>query len=432
MQIMQNFPFGFSKPILRPLLKSLAAASLVCAVQTAQAVELQTILQNSLRYDPVMTEAKANEESARSTTKATFAQHYPVLALTGTSVLTQHHKNPSNDRDDGIGVRGRVNVYSWGAIQASVERDKHKEAYFHHKFYETQEQLGQEIGKLYLEALRAKEMLRVLQQSLVRHNNLMKDLNVIVKYDKGRRSELIEAQSRQLQVETSIVQQRRAMEIALSRLSRYTGKKLSAADLQDPFASETAVSFIQRYRNADKGSNPSYQAQLAEQKSAGAELEASRRQRLPAINLEGSATRENRELFFNVEWNVLDIASRHNVQKNAHTLSAAEARTEQILKDNEEKSQTAEINMLQNEQREKVTAEHIQAQKDVVRVYEMQFRIARRTLTDVLGAYTSLSGIEQENIAARNDFRDAALEYLVTQSNVGSWAGIGEDGTEAN
>ncbi|WP_245934326.1 TolC family protein [Bergeriella denitrificans] len=381
-------------------------------------------MRHSLRYDPIMNEAKANEDSARSATKASFAQHYPVIALTGVSVVSQHHKNPSNNRDDGIGVRGRVNLYSGGAIQAAVERDKHKEAYFHHKYYETQEQLGYDIGKLYLEALRAKETLRVQQQSLIRHNNLLKDLNVIVKYDGGRRSELIEAQARQLQVETSIVQQRRIMETALSRLSRYTGKKLSAADLQDPFGSETAESFIGRFRNGDRSSNPSYQAQLAEQKSAGAELEMSRRQRLPSLNLEGSATRENRELYFNVEWNVFDLASRHNVQKNAHTLSAAEARTEQILKNTEEKSRTAEINMVQNEQREKITAEHIRAQKDVVRVYELQFKIARRTLTDVLGAYTTLSGIEQENIAARNDFRDAALEYLVTQSNVGTWAGI--------
>lgn len=59
-----------------------------------------------------------------------------------------------------------------------------------------------------------------------------------------------------------------------------------------------------------------------------------------------------------------------------------------------------------------------------MKAYELQFKIARRTLTDVLGAYNELAGIEQENVTARNDFRDAALDYLVAQSQVANWAGV--------
>ncbi|MCP6053681.1 TolC family protein, partial [Klebsiella pneumoniae] len=82
-------------------------------------------------------------------------------------------------------------------------RDKNREQYYHQRYFENQERLGSDIGKLYLTALRAKEILRINRQSLVRHNNLLKDLNIIVKYDSGRRSELIEARARQLQVESS-------------------------------------------------------------------------------------------------------------------------------------------------------------------------------------------------------------------------------------
>ena len=136
-----------------------------------------------------------------------------MLTLTGVQVLKQDNKYSSNDRENGIGVRGSMNLYSWGGIQAAVRRDKSKEEYFKYKYFETQEQLGSEIGKLYLNALRAKEMLLINRKSLVRHNNLLKDLNVIVKYDGGRRSELIEARARQLQVETAISQQQRTMEV---------------------------------------------------------------------------------------------------------------------------------------------------------------------------------------------------------------------------
>lgn len=392
--------------------------------QPVWAQGLKNILQKSLVSDPVLLEAKANERAAQSITKATRAGHYPVLALTGTQIIKQKHKYSSNDRDSGLGVRGSLNVYSWGGIQAAVRRDKNKEIYHGHKYFETQEQLGSEIGRLYLTALRAKESLDVSRQSLGRHNNLLKDLNIIVQYDSGRRSELVEARSRQLQVQTSMSQLQRTMEIALSRLAKYTSTQISPKDLKDPFAGDSTTVLVKKYNNQEKGLNPSYLAQKAERESVKAELDVSKAARLPAINLEGVATKDTKELYLNLSWNVLDMASRHNVEKNAQALIAADSKSEQILREVTEKARTAEIDMVQSEQRADITAQHISAQKEVVRSYELQFKIARRTLTDVLGAYNELANIEQENVNARNDFRDAALEYLVSQSQVSNWAGV--------
>lgn len=407
-------------------LKIFAAIPMIMCLgsQPVWAQGLKNILQKSLVSDPVLLEAKANERAAQSITKATRAGHYPVLALTGTQIIKQKHKYSSNDRDSGLGVRGSLNVYSWGGIQAAVRRDKNKEIYHGHKYFETQEQLGSEIGRLYLTALRAKESLDVSRQSLGRHNNLLKDLNIIVQYDSGRRSELVEARSRQLQVQTSMSQLQRTMEIALSRLAKYTSTQISPKDLKDPFAGDSTTVLVKKYNNQEKGLNPSYLAQKAERESVKAELDVSKAARLPAINLEGVATKDTKELYLNLSWNVLDMASRHNVEKNAQALIAADSKSEQILREVTEKARTAEIDMVQSEQRADITAQHISAQKEVVRSYELQFKIARRTLTDVLGAYNELANIEQENVNARNDFRDAALEYLVSQSQVSNWAGV--------
>ena len=125
-----------------------------------------------------------------------------------------------------------------------------------------------------------------------------------------------------------------------------------------------------------------------------------------------------------MQWNLFDEASRHTVNKNKHTLTAADAKLDQILREVGERARTAEIDMAQSERQVNISAEHIVAQKEVVKAYELQFKVARRTLTDVLNSYIELSRIEQENITARNDFRDAALEYLVSQSQIARWAGI--------
>lgn len=69
-----------------------------------------------------------------------------------------------------------MNIYSWGAIEATVRRDRSREEYYQHKYTESQEQLGSDIGRLYLSALRAKETLILNEQTLARHNNLLKRL----------------------------------------------------------------------------------------------------------------------------------------------------------------------------------------------------------------------------------------------------------------
>lgn len=404
-----------------------ASAFYVAAVFISQPVaakELREILQKSLVADPSLLEARANLAAAESATKASKAAHYPVVGLTGTQVLMQDNRDADDDLKNAIGLKGTLNLYSWGGITASVNRDKQKEIYYKYKYYETQEQLGGEIGKLYLTALRAKESIEVNQQSLNRHNKLLKDLSVVAKYDTGRRSELVEAEARRLQVQTTIAQLTRTMELALSRLSKYTVTSLRPQDLKDPFRTETTRTLISRYKGMDNGVNPSYLAQKAERESTFYELQASKAARKPAINLEGVATKETKQVYLNLSWNFFDQAARHTVDKNLHTVEAADSKLDQILREVAERAKTAEMDMAQSELRSGITAQHIVSQKEVVKAYELQFKVARRTLTDVLGAYNELANIEQENITARNDFRDAALEYLTAQAQIANWAGI--------
>ena len=223
------------------------AIVLLSTSQSIAAKELRDILRQSLLNDPLLLEAKANKSAAGSATKATRAGHYPVISVTGTQTLLQKNDDSDDDLSNGLGVKGSLNLYAWGGIEAGVKRDKQKEIYYDYKYYETQEELGKTIGKLYLRALRAKESLLINEQSLNRHNKLLNDLGVVVQYDSGRRSELIEARSRQLQVQTTIIQLRRTMELALSELSKYTPEPIKPEDLQDPFSADSTTSLINRF-----------------------------------------------------------------------------------------------------------------------------------------------------------------------------------------
>lgn len=92
-----------------------------------------------------------------------------------------------------------------------------------------------------------------------------------------------------------------------------------------------------------------------------------------------------------------------------------------------ERSRSAEVDMRQSLNRVNIAAQQIAAQQKVIKAYELQFKIARRTLIDVLDSYSDLWNIEAEIVSAQNDFRDAALDYLSSQSAIARFAGLSQD-----
>ncbi|QRQ83241.1 TolC family protein [Paralysiella testudinis] len=391
------------------------------------AQSLESVLSRALVNDPQLLEARANQQGALNAMKATQAGHYPVFSLVGNQVLARQYSDGSNDQSKRFnpGVKGALNLYAWGGINAAVDRDRAKERYFDHKYDETREELGNTIGQLYLAALRAKESLHVMQQNLERHDKIIHDLNIIVKYDAGRRSELTQAKSRRLQVESNMAQTQRSLDLALSRLARYTDAPVLVADLQPPFANLTPNELITRYQNPQLTAVPGYLAQAAELESTRANLKVSKASRLPALNLEGQITRDKKEAYLNFSWNFFDQAARYSVAQNAQTLIAAESRLTQMLREITEQSRTAETDMRQSSRRAALTLSQIAAQAEVVKSYELQFKIARRSLIDVLDSYNELASVELAHVVAENDFRDAALTYLRAQAQIASWAGVG-------
>ena len=393
------------------------------ASSQAHAVELRTILKNALQQDPLIIEAQANEQAAISKVKESQALHYPVLAVTANQILDQSHDNRADYASENFtpGLRGTLNLYSFGAISAQVERDKSKSAYFHEKTGETAEELGYSIGSEYIKALRAQESLEVQNRSLERHNKFTRDIGIIVQYDQGRRSELIQAKARQMQVEHIISGLQRELGFALSNLKKYA-PHVDPVGLSDPFAQFSISNVVDRYSLADSSQHPSYQAQQAELDSIRSEHKYRQTKRYPSINLEGNVTTEDRQIYLSMAWDVFNQGNKYSVEQGGQSIVAAQARLGQIQRDIEERARTAEIDMFQSKQKMEITRQQIAASRDVVIANEKQFKIARKTLVDVLNAYNELSAVEIAYVTAQNDFRMAALAYLRAQGKISTWA----------
>ncbi|MGX2974866.1 TolC family protein [Ursidibacter arcticus] len=386
--------------------------------------KLQEVLQYALNEDPRVLEAKANIYVAQSQTKISQAGHYPVLSVNNNQILSQRHKDSSDKKDSRPSLKGQINLYSWGAIESEVERDRHKEGFFKHKKDETQEQTGKSIIELYLTALRAKENIAIYKESLKRHKTILNHIKTIATYDEGRAFEVDEAQSRVLQVEAILEQQSRVLNVTLSQLNRYTKEPMSVDDLQEPFITQNPEQFIAQYKNPELNNNPTYLAQQKELQSTQAGVKAAKAKLLPAINLQGEVYNKGYEVYLGVSWNIFDMASYHSIEHNRYTEAAAKAKLQEVLLELKEQARSSEIDMKQNDKRLSLVKKQINSQKKVVSSVELQFDIAQRSLVNVLDAHEELTEIQVEEVNIKNDYRIAAVNYLVSQANVSKWAGV--------
>ena len=219
---------------MKRLLRTATVTALVavaCLIE-ASGRDLPQILRAAVVRDPQIAEAQANQRVAQSTLEQTEASRWPTLK----AGVNQAVLNSQNDYKFTPGVEANWKLYDFGATGASIERDRIKTQYYKNKTSETAEELAFKIASDFLEALKARESLKVAKENLARHEHIVKQLRIILEYDPGRRSEFTQADARRIQVQESIISYERALGLALRRLARYVDPPVTESELKDPFA----------------------------------------------------------------------------------------------------------------------------------------------------------------------------------------------------
>lgn len=378
---------------------------------SAMAAGMPALINEAVDTDPAILEARANEEVAEARMFASRAQHYPTFGVQAGSYLA----NPEEMSQPFRGLAGRINLYSAGAINAAIERDELKQQSLKHKTTETREVIAMSVAQLFLEALRAKEMMEAEQRNLERHEKIVGDLEVVVTNDVGRRFELVQAQSRALQVRMRIVQHEKNMKLALSKLTRYTRQR---PDLSNPIPSDWRQSLP---ASANTRPHPSIETQRIEADAVRAEQRTLQLQRWPRLDLEAGAGNQ-RYARMVVSWAFYDRSADFTVQSAAKQIAAAEQRTELLERDIAQRSATAEADMAQSLLQIKAAEHQIDASAKVVELYELQFKVGRRSLIELVNAYAELAAVETSLVAAHNDYRQAVVSYLYARATLAEWA----------
>lgn len=390
----------------------LALAAGLLAAGPACAADLPALIRDALRADPAVLEARANEEVAESRLKATQAQQWPVLGLqAGSNVVNPNSYYSTPFR----GVTGKLNLYSAGAIGASIERDRYKQQFQQFKIEETREQVAYDVAMLYLQALAGQELVETQQQNLARHQKIIDDLQIIVDNDPGRRYELVQAQSRALQVRTSIVDQEKNMRLALSKLTRFTTQEATLAPLK-PQEWEAALppNFLEK-------PHPSLEALRREADAVRRDQSQMAKSRWPRIDLEaGVGNHGYARLVAN--WSFFDRSADYTVESAAKQIDAADRRLDLMQRELDQQAATAKADMAQSQLQIKASEQQIGATAEVAKLYELQFKVGRRSLIELVNAYAELASVELSRVVAEANFRSAVVTYLHAHAALADWA----------
>ncbi|WP_373777562.1 TolC family protein [Glaesserella sp.] len=383
---------------------------------------LKSLLQSTLQTAPEILEAEANVDASSNRTEQAKAGHWPIVSVTGNSILNQYHRNSSDSKSRFTpGVKAEMNLYAFGAIDKEIERNVKEEEFYQQKYVSTQEELAYTVSQLYLQALNLKNAIKVMKDSLARHKSILGSIDVIIDNDGGRLSEYVQVEARMLAVEQNINRYNKQLATTLNSLSKYSNSKITEKSLKDPFLGLTDNLLQQKYTNKDKSQNPSYKAQQAELEAKRLAVEAQSKKDLPKVNLVGYATRDDHYIGVEVSWDIVNRGSRYSVQEKEIEAYAARQRLDRLSRDIDEISQQSLINIKESRAQLKTLKSQIKASAKVVDFYQMQFDIARRTLLDVLNAERDLAEVELAHVNAESDLSMGILDYLYSQGAIATW-----------
>lgn len=410
-------PVVFST-VLSPLFCATLALPLLLGlgVGTARAADMAQAISDAVRKSPLVMESVAKEEEADLLVKRSQARRYPTLGVQAAGNVVS---SGDTARRASAALVGRVMLYDFNANKAEIARDRNRREFFRHKTDEAREETAYQVAQNYLQALRFRELIEVERMNLERHRKIAGDLAIIAGIDRGRKYELTQAQARVLAVENRIVQNEKALRLSLTRLRKY-GVQRDVGDLRNPFML-TSLETQDALKTLEE--HPSVKAQIFESRAVLDEVKTRRRSEKPRIVLESSLDdRLKNNTRVVMEWNFLDRSNRFYTESFTRQYAAAQARTDVIRDDIESRSLSARLDYDESSRQLKAAEAQIKTSQEVVELYGKQFKIARRTLIELLNAYSELSAVETARVAAQNDRRAAIMEWMYANAGLLRWA----------
>jgi len=390
--------------VRRRLLRALTACGLCAAwLSHAQAAPLDIVVRTALADFPAIRAAQASRNVAGFKVEEARARHLPTFDLGAAGRV-------SGAAASSALPRARINLYAGGSIDAAVDREMQRAAAQENREAVTRDDVAFGAVQAYLRTLRAWRLVQVSQANLARHQKLADDFEQIVRIDVGRRFDLVQAQTRVQLVQGTLEDRLAELGSARQALLRYYAKPLDPAALGLP-----AVAGIPSEPAPAVGEqeHPAVAAARRDLMAAEADARTLRLQRRPRIDLEATGGRDPLSQVV-LSWPAFDATLTAAEQGAVAAQLGAEAALQDVELTVADTRRQAEQDFIAASRRIAQAGRQTALATELVGIYYEQFRVGRRNLLDLLGAYAELSNSEANFAGSQVD--QALARYRIAYS----------------
>lgn len=397
------------------LLVGLLGASIY--LSSVQAQTLDAAIRTALSEYPGVKSAASGVDSAKAETERAKGAYLPNLSLNASA---SNIWNSDADQKFMATPWLTWNVPINGRVAADVQRTESSARAAQAKLQVTQDDVALQISEAWLAVVRGQQMVLLAQNNVAEHDAILGDVRKIVALDAGRSLDLVQAQVRLDAAQTNLTQRQSELLQAQHRLRRYLSEQ-AAQNAFDRYPNlPHALPADENVALAEMQSPALVQAR-AQLEEAQARVQAAKRMHNPTLDLSLgrqhlgaiSGTRLAATANFSMpiwQGGQIDAAVR---SATAQALAAQDtlAETELVVS---ERVRLAYVDLQAAQQRLQLSSQQRERAERLVQGFKEQFKLARRTLLDLLNIQSEYAGYQQAEALAQHDVQQA--RYRISAS----------------
>jgi outer membrane protein, adhesin transport system len=409
----------------------LLAWSTACAMTTADAQTLPEVVERALQLYPSIQSANAKADATRADIAKARSAHQPQFGVTFSGNQYSSGSVPSSIGRSVLSPTAKVNLWSGGKIEAEANRAEALTRAAEFQRDGTLDDVAQQAAEAYLNWDKTADLYSLAVRNLNSHRETLDDIEKIAKVDVGRRIDYQQALIRMENASLALQQRKADLAQAMQRLRRFWPEDMDARPVGlDAAVSENGVlgkvplslaSAIERVGD-DLPSVAQYKAQVV---AAEAAVRVAKGQYWPTVDAAMSRQFNSNTLRFETFTQLQVNAPLYTGGATAAVVEAAQGqlRAAGFALDEarllaREKAALAWQEWASAGSRASVGSSQSDVGDKVVEGYRQQFRVARRSLLDLLNILSDSFNYRSAARAAFHDERIARVRLLAATGDL--------------
>jgi outer membrane protein TolC len=393
----------------------------------AGAQPLDTLIPSTVPMHPKVQAARAAARASGFEVEAAAAAWSPRFGIVADPGVTSGGTQSSSGD---VGLRATQLVYDGGKTDAETDRQKARQSAASLRIQVSVEQVAGQIADAYLESIKQQLLVQEAERNVAAHTDLVSRVAEIVNVDRGRRSDLDQANARLEQARVTLATRQAVMKEAVAQLGALSQRRIAA--LSAPRSAAAFMPASEAAALAQLDTHPAVLAARADVDVAEKAAAVADKWRHPRLDLQGTLGADpvgtaNRRYFrvFDVRlvsnWTGFDGGAGQAAANAAREQQQAALDTLESTRRDLSTEVTRQWTAVQTRTDRAAAWDRLVVQLSSVRDnYWEQFKIARRSILDLLN-------VENEIFQARTSAQtDAAEQEQARYRVLAATARLGE------